>query len=83
VALLLERAWARGGPTMVMLLICMVISMIHFRWAWIPLETLRYTLIALGTVTGGALIAWIWWTDRRGYREPGDEIAEAGAKSGA
>jgi hypothetical protein len=83
VALLLEQARARSRPVMAGLVICVVLSMIHFRWAAIPLEAVRYTLVALGTTAGGALIAWIWWRDRRDYREPGDEIAEAGARSGA
>jgi hypothetical protein len=82
VALLLEKAARRGPQLVVVLVACMVLSMVHFRWVLIPLETARYALVALATLVGAGLIAWISWDERRGYRAPEDGIAEAGARSG-
>jgi hypothetical protein len=82
VALLLEKAAVRGPRLVAVLVVCMVLSMAHFRWALIPLETVRYALVAFATLLGASLIAWMSWGERRGYRAPGEDIAEAGARSG-
>ena len=82
IALLLEKAAIRGPQLMALLVVCMVLSMVHFRWALIPMETVRYALVALATLVGAGLIAWMSWDERRGYPAPGEDIAEAGARSG-
>jgi hypothetical protein len=79
VALLLQQARGRGNGVVVALILCMIASMVHFRWSWISSDAVRYTLVATGTLIGAVLVAWMLWARRGAYREP----AEAEARSGA
>jgi hypothetical protein len=79
VALLLQQARGRGNGVVAVVIVCVIASMVHFRWSWIPSDVVRYTLVAMGTLVGAALLGWMLWTRRGAYREP----AEAGARSGA
>jgi hypothetical protein len=82
VARLLERARSLGLATMVALVLLIITSTVHFRWSWIHLDSMRYSLVAMGTIGGLALIVWIYRSERT-YRDSAERIAGVGVRSGA
>jgi hypothetical protein len=68
VALLLERVGARGRYISAAVVICTILSMVHYRWTLIPLDLLRYGLVALGTILGTVVVAWASWERRNSER---------------
>jgi hypothetical protein len=70
VAMLLEKVDSRSRPVMASLVVCTILSMVHYRWTLILLDVLRYALVAFGTIASVVIIAWTRWEGRRLDRRP-------------